>query len=106
MPQAGEIAVIFASQRNDADEAGYGRAAQAMETLAARQPGYCGIVSSRGADGFGITISYWADEAAALAWRDHPEHIGIRDAGRAVWYDSYQVIVSQISRAYDWRRGE
>lgn len=104
-PVTGEIAVIFASQRNGADDAGYLAAAQAMETLARTQPGCRGIVSSRGADGFGITISYWTDEAAAIAWRDHPDHAAIRDRGRAVWYDSYRVTVCEVMRGYDWRRG-
>ena len=105
MPQPGEIAVIFASQRNGADDAGYQAAAEAMEALASIQPGYRGIISSRGADGFGITISYWADNAAAIAWRDHPEHAAIRDQGRAVWYDRYRVTVCEVTRDYDWQRG-
>ena len=106
MPHPGEIAVIFASQRTGADDAGYQAAAEAMEALAALQPGYRGIVSTRGADGFGITISYWADEAAALAWRDHPDHAAIRERGRAEWYDSYRMTVSTVVRSYDWRRDE
>ena len=61
----GETAVIFASVRNGDDAAGYDAAAIAMERLAARQPGYRGIESARGADGAGITVSYWADDAAA-----------------------------------------
>ena len=65
--RSGEVAVIFTSQRNGADAAGYDAAATAMATLAARQPGYRGVDSVRGADGAGITISYWADEAAAAA---------------------------------------
>lgn len=104
MPSPGEIAVLFCSRRTGADDAGYAAAAQAMETLAAAQPGYRGIVSTRGADGFGITISYWADQAAALRWRDHPEHAAIRQAGRTRWYEDYQVIVTTIDRAYEWTR--
>src|SRR3546814_1222979 len=62
--RAGQTAVIFVSQRTDADADGYDRAAQAMAALAARQPGYRGMDSVRGADGHGITVSYWADEAS------------------------------------------
>jgi len=100
----GQIAVIFASTRTVEDDAGYGAAAARMVELAARQPGYCGVASARGADGFGITVSYWADEAAAIAWRDHPEHAAIRDQGRAKWYSSYTLEVAQIGRGYDWTR--
>jgi hypothetical protein len=34
-----------------------------MVELAAEQPGYLGIETCRGEDGFGITVSYWQDEA-------------------------------------------
>ena len=65
MDRTGQIAVIFVSQRTDSDPAGYAGAAETMAALAARQPGYCGVDSARGADGLGITVSWWADEARA-----------------------------------------
>ncbi len=101
----GQIAVIFSSVRTSEDDAGYFAAAKEMETLAALQPGYCGIISARGADGQGITVSYWADEDAAKAWRDHPEHARIREMGRAKWYEHYTLEVAQITRNYGWSRG-
>ncbi len=102
--RTGQIAVIFVSIRNDADADGYGEAAAAMDALAAIQPGYRGVDSAREAGGMGITISYWADDAAAIAWRHHPEHTAIREAGRALWYDSYAVTVARVERGYDWSR--
>lgn len=103
--RAGQIAVIFVSERTGDDDAGYAEAAAAMEALAAEQPGYRGIESARGADGLGITVSYWADEASAKAWRDQPDHAAIRERGRERWYTRYEVIVSEVSRAYSWTRG-
>ena len=102
--RTGQIAVIFVSIRNDADPAGYAEAAVAMDALAAAQPGYRGVDTAREAGGMGITASYWADDAAAIAWRDHPEHTAIRERGRALWYDSYSVNVARIERAYAWTR--
>ena len=102
--RTGQVAVIFTSQRRGDDEAGYAAATTAMERLAARQPGYRGIDSARGADGFGITVSWWADEAAALAWRAHPHHEAIRDRGRGEWYDGYEVAVAAVGRSYRWVR--
>lgn len=99
------IAVIFVAQRTPDDEAGYADAAEAMVSLARRQPGYVGIDSARGADGVGITVSYWSTEAAARAWRDHPDHAAIRDAGRDRWYSWYDLHVATVSRSYDWRKG-
>ena len=102
--RTGQIAVVFVSIRNDADVAGYDQAAMAMDALAAVQPGYRGVDSARQAGGMGITISYWADNAAAIAWRDNPEHTAIRERGRALWYDRYSVTVARVERGYDWVR--
>jgi heme-degrading monooxygenase HmoA len=103
-PPPGAIAVIFLSGRTAADDAGYADAAAAMEGAAAIRDGYLGIDSARGDDRIGITISWWRDEAAALGWRDDPDHARIRERGRAVWYDWYRVIVATVDRAYEWMR--
>jgi heme-degrading monooxygenase HmoA len=100
----GQVAVIFAAWRTCVDEAGYASAAAAMDALAATQPGYRGIDAARESDGFGITVSYWADEASAVAWREHPEHAAVREAGRGRWYDGYDLHVTHVSRSYGWRR--
>ena len=67
-------AVIFTNRRTAADPEGYDAMGERMEQLAAEQPGYLGIESVRGADGVGITISYWASEDDASAWRAVAEH--------------------------------
>ena len=100
----GQVAVVFTSQRNGADADGYDAAAAAMDALAAAQPGYRGIESARGPDGYGITVSYWADDAAAIAWRDHPDHAATRERGRGVWYDWYHLTVATVGRDYEWTR--
>jgi heme-degrading monooxygenase HmoA len=102
--RAGMTAVIFISTRNEADGSGYAAAAEAMERLAALQPGYVGMDSVRGDDRIGITVSYWDDEAAAVAWRDHPDHAAVRESGRALWYDNCHTIVTTVDRAYSWTR--
>jgi len=101
---AGTISVIFVAQRNDVDSAGYAQAAARMEELAAQQDGYIMMDSVRGSDGLGITVSYWTNEDAAKAWRDHSEHAKIRDAGRDRWYSHYSLHVAEITRSYDWTK--
>lgn len=103
-PRQGQVAVIFISQRTGEDDQGYGEAADAMVALAARQPGYAGVESVRDSGGVGITVSYWADDASAIAWRDNPEHARIRDLGRARWYDWYVLEVTRVERGYRWSR--
>lgn len=104
LPPMGAIAVIFISMRTDADDVGYGEAADRMERLAAKRPGYLGIDSVRGGEGVGITVSYWTDEASARAWKANAEHEAIRDLGRERWYACYRLIIAKVERAYGWRR--
>ena len=90
-------AVIFTSQRTEGDR-GYGSMAERMVELAARQPGFLGVESARGADGFGITVSYWSSEEAVAAWKAHLEHQPAQEAGKRVWYAGYQVRVARVER--------
>lgn len=101
---AGCIAVIFCAQRTQTDDEAYSAAAGVMSNLAAQQAGYLGQDSSRSSDGLGITISYWKDDAAAKAWRDHPVHSAIREQGRGKWYESYTLHVTRIERSYAWEK--
>ena len=101
--RTGQIMVAFVSERTGDDAEGYAAAAAAMDTLAARQPGYRGV-DSVSAGGLGITLSYWADEASAVGWRQHPEHAAIREVGRGRWYRWYRLHVAAIGRSYAWER--
>ena len=100
LPPTPYYAVVFSSLRNGADEAGYQAAAARMLELAAQQPGYLGAESARGADGFGITVSYWASEAAIGAWKHHAEHAATRTHGRTHWYEHFELRVAKVERAY------
>jgi heme-degrading monooxygenase HmoA len=104
LPEKSAIAVIFIAMRSDEDEVGYARAALRMDELAAQQPGYLGIDSVRGADGLGLTVSYWVDEASALDWKTNAEHVAVRALGRDRWYRHYRLIVTQVFRSYAWVR--
>ncbi|GAB2698136.1 antibiotic biosynthesis monooxygenase family protein [Thalassiella azotivora] len=92
------VAVVFSSTRTDGDH-GYAATAARMEELAAVQPGYLGIESARD-DGLGITVSYWRDQEAALAWKRVAEHEAAQRAGRERWYAAYRVRVAVVEREY------
>jgi heme-degrading monooxygenase HmoA len=92
-------AVIFSSRRTEGEN-GYGAASDAMVELARRQPGFLGVESARGADGFGITVSYWDSEEAIAHWRRDAEHTATRERGRSLWYEHYEVRVTRVERAY------
>ena len=104
LPKPPYYAVIFSSQRNARDEAGYGSTAQRMVELAREQPGFLGVESTRGVDGFGITVAYWESEESILAWRKHAEHTAARERGRSDWYEHFELRVAKVERAYGWDR--
>jgi heme-degrading monooxygenase HmoA len=100
----GYVAVIFSSQRVDGGSVddGYNAAAAEMDRLAAEQPGYVGIESARDDGGFGITVSYWATEADAVAWKRVAAHLAAQQAGRDRWYERYIVRIATVDRHYSW----
>ena len=92
------MAVIFTSRRSPTPDDGYGAATDEMERLAAKQPGYLGIESARRDDGLGITVSYWATESEARAWKRVTEHAEAQRRGRDEWYAGYEVRVATVTR--------
>lgn len=100
------FAVVFSSQRRAGGDDAYETAAARMVELARAQPGFLGIESARGPDGFGLTVSYWDSLEAIRAWKDHPEHAATQAEGRASLYERYQVRVCRVDRGYEFPRKE
>ena len=99
LPPPPYYAVIFSSQRTLVAQ-GYDATGERMEELARAQPGFLGAESTRDADGFGITVSYWKDEESIRAWKSHAEHRIAQETGRERWYEHYITRVSKVERAY------
>lgn len=96
-------AVIFSSRRTEGDN-GYDDMAARTEELAATMPGFLGIESARGEDGFGITVSYWESQEAIANWKRHAEHKIAQSRGRSDWYSDYVVRVAKVERAYAMKK--
>lgn len=75
--------------------------AEAMVESARKQPGFVGVDSARGPDGFGITVSYWKDEASLLAWKADAKHMLAQKLGKVRWYRHYTLRVAKVERQYD-----
>lgn len=103
-PEPPYVAVIFSSVRTE-DDHGYAEMNEAMEKLAADQPGYLGVEAAHD-DDLGITVSYWADDTAALAWKHVAAHLIAQKRGRAAWYTDYRVRVATVHRAYTMQSSE
>lgn len=96
-PSPPYYAVIFTSVRQDDDPA-YETMAEKMALLAKAQPGFLGMDSAR--QDIGITVSYWRNEAAIKAWKQHTDHLAAQQMGRKRWYRDYQIRVARVGRAY------
>lgn len=79
---------------------GYEEMAQLMQELAEQHDGYLGIDSTRNDSGYGITVSYWKDEASILAWKKQLDHEGAQRLGRERWYLDYHLHVAKVEREY------
>lgn len=98
-PEPPYYAVIFTSRRSNVTD-GYERMAERMLELAAQMDGFLGVESVRGADGTGITVSYWRDEQAISAWKRQTEHEQAQQKGKALWYEDYVVRIARVDRSY------
>jgi heme-degrading monooxygenase HmoA len=74
--------------------------AERIVELAARQPGFLGVESARGADGLGITVSYWSSLEAIAAWKAQGEHRIAQTSGHSKWYEHFETRISRVERAH------
>ena len=103
LPAPPYYAVVFTAVRTAGDN-GYAERDERLMELAAEQPGFLGVDAARGANGLGVTVSYWRDEASIAAWRNHAEHTLARAHGREHWYASFALHVAKVERAYGFTR--
>lgn len=61
-----------------------------------------GIESTRGE--IGITVSYWENNEAIIAWKNNLEHTEIRNLGRERWYKKYQLRICKVEREYGFEK--
>jgi heme-degrading monooxygenase HmoA len=100
LPHLPYYAVIFSSQL-DRSNSGYNEMAGRMVELASEQEGYLGIESARSEDGFGITVSYWRDEASIVQWKKNAEHRLAQEYGHSSWYEHFELRIARVERAYN-----
>jgi heme-degrading monooxygenase HmoA len=103
LPAPPYYSVIFSSLRTATGPDEYAHMAERMVELAQHQPGFLGVESTRGADGFGITVSYWTTREAIAHWRANAEHRVAQETGKAQWYEHYELRVALVEKAYSKR---
>lgn len=92
-------AVIFTSIKKKS-AFGYEEMAKNMIDISSSQPGFMGMHSLRGDDGFGITISYWKTLADIKGWKKNKDHIEAQQKGKSEWYKNYHVLICKIEHEY------
>ena len=103
-PEPPYYAVIFTSRRTEGDN-GYDAMMDVIANLSVEQPGYLGRESARTADGFGITVIYYKDEASIVAWKANAKHLAAQKIGKQRWYSHYEMRVAKVERAYSGPEG-
>lgn len=103
-PEPPYYAVIFSNRLKQSHD-GYEEMGEAMVKLALEQPGCLGAESTRDGTGFGITVSYWKDEASIAAWKENAKHLLAQKMGIERWYDHYELRVAKVERAYSGPEG-
>jgi heme-degrading monooxygenase HmoA len=98
------IVLIRTRLRADADVAAYEQLNARMEALVADIPGYASARGYRSDDGDQISIIRFESAAALRAWRDLPEHAAAQQRGRDEFFETYDVEVCEVTRAYDFAR--
>lgn len=93
-------AVVFTALLRDQDDPGYADMAVEMVELASTQAGFLGFESARGADGFGISVSYWSSRKAIAAWKANSDHRAAQARGISNWYVHYELRIARVERAY------
>lgn len=99
-----KYAVIFSSKRSEQDHEEYERASQQMLDLARSQRGFLGVESSRDANGFGITISYWRTLDDIHEWKLNAAHLEVQKLGRSRWYDSFTTTICKVEQEYNFEK--
>ena len=102
-PSPPYYAVIFASQMTAGDNSGYAEMGDLLDKLAESQPGFLGAEYSRDASGFGITVSYWRDLQSIANWKAQADHMQAQALGKSHWYSGFELRISKVERAYNFR---
>ncbi len=96
-------AVIFTSVRSH-DLTGYESMANKMQALCEAQPGFLKMVHATTDAGESVTTCYWKDRQSIANWKENLEHRVAQQQGKEKWYDTYQVEVARVERAYRWTK--
>lgn len=100
------VVVVFRSRLKPGVEAEIEAMGGRMYELASAMPGFVSYREYAAADGEGVAIVEFESHEALEAWRDHPEHVAARQAGRERLFSSFRITVCDTLRDYRFAADE
>jgi heme-degrading monooxygenase HmoA len=96
------IAVIFEVVPAEGREGDYLDHAARLKADLAGIDGFISVERFRslGTPGMLLSLSFWRDEAAVAAWRNHKPHRASQAAGRSCLFADYRLRVATVIRDY------
>jgi heme-degrading monooxygenase HmoA len=96
------IAVIFEVVPHDSERQAYLDAAAALKPHLERMDGFLSIERFQSLTNPGkiLSLSFWRDEEAVHAWRNHTLHRETQEQGRAFIFADYRLRVAGVLRDY------
>ena len=96
------IAVIFEVTMKDGKADAYFDLAASLKPDLEAIDGFVSVerFASTTTPGKYVSLSFWRDEAAITAWRDHPEHGLAQARGKSEIFADFRIRVASVMRDY------
>lgn len=96
------IAVLFEVQPARGERERYLALAASLRAELEAIDGFLSVerYESLAAPGKLLSLSFWRDEAAVAAWRNHAGHRATQALGRASVFDDYRLRIAEVTRDY------
>ncbi|WP_434670307.1 antibiotic biosynthesis monooxygenase family protein [Klebsiella sp. B345] len=96
------IAVLFEADVTPAKQARYLALAAELKPLLSTIDGFISIerFQSLTTEGKILSLSWWRDEQAVLAWKQNLCHQAAQQEGKADIFSAWQIRIAQVIRAY------
>ena len=98
------IVVLFRSRLTGAAGEDYRATDAHLAERARTTPGFVDAKAYTAEDGERLTIVRWRDLETLKKWREDPEHRAAQAAGRARWYEHYELEVAEVVRESHFAR--
>ena len=96
------IAVIFQVWMKEGRTRDYFDAAMRLRTDLDQIDGFISVerFESLSSPGKFVSLSFWRDEAAVTAWREHREHGLVQEFGKREIFADFRISVAEVLRDY------